>query len=449
MPQLGHCQWDVLCTGHMAGLPSRRTSVMKAPMRGFERDAAGQACLSGTPVMELLAAARAPTPAYLYDIDAISTAVTSLVATLGDPRHLVAYAVKANSAGSILRAVAAAGAGADVVSGAELQVACACGVAPDRVVMSGVAKTDAELDLAIESKILAVQVESLEEIDRLAARARAASRRARVALRVNPGVDAQTHAHVATGHDAAKFGIALADVGAAWERIDRSPDLLQAVGLSTHVGSNLRSPRPYLEAAQTLCTVARARCETGRTLEYLDFGGGFGIDYGQGAVAAGSQYVSETLELVRQQRLVDLRVVIEPGRFVVGPHGVLIARVVQSKESGPRRWVMLDAGMNDLLRPALYQAWHRVEPVEWMPGGTSWRVVGPVCESADDFGSHALGAPPPTAVVIRDAGAYGFAMASQYNGRPLPSEVFVAGGRICSVSQSLGAASWVRNRLDA
>jgi diaminopimelate decarboxylase len=361
----------------------------------------------------------------------------------------VAYAVKANSAGSIVRAVAGAGAGADVVSGAELEVARACGVPPERIVMSGVGKTDPELDLAIRSRILAIQAESVEELERLAVRARAASTRARVTLRINPSVMADTHAHVATGHDDAKFGIALADLGAAWERIDRSPEQLEAVGVSTHVGSNLTSPEPYRKSASAVCSVARARAAQGKPLSYVNFGGGFGIDYGTRPVATPEEFVRAALGLLREEGLRDLKLVVEPGRVVVGPHGVLVARVVQSKRSGSRQWIMIDAGMNDLLRPALYQAHHRVEPLERAPGGDTWRVVGPICESADDFGSHPLGAEPPEAVVIRDAGAYGFAMASQYNGRALPSEVFVASGQVSAVSQSAGAVNWIRSRLSA
>jgi diaminopimelate decarboxylase len=448
MPQLA-ARRSTTSIGHAAGLLPTAVLVMKAPMSGFERNRRGQACLSGSPLSELLAAAQTSTPAYVYDLDAVSNTVGELVATLGEQRHLVAYAVKANSAGSILRAVAAAGAGADIVSAAELQVACACGIASDRVVMSGVGKTDAELDLAIGSRILGVQVESVEEIERVAARAKATGCRARVALRVNPGIDANTHAHVATGHDEAKFGIALDDVGRAWEIVDRSPNLLSPVGVSAHVGSNLTSAQPYLESAKAVCAVASARRAARGQLEYVDFGGGFGIDYGGYAVAGATELVCEALDLLREQGLGDLRMVVEPGRYVVGPHGVLVARVVQTKQSGRRRWVVLDAGMNDLVRPALYQALHRVEPLDRPPGGESWRVVGPVCESADDFGSHPLGQPPPSAVVIRDAGAYGFAMASQYNGRPLPAEVFVSGGRVASVSRSPGATSWVRSRLNA
>jgi diaminopimelate decarboxylase len=418
-------------------------------MLGFSRDARGHALLSGTRLSELIAAAGGPTPAYLYDLDAIADTTRALIAGFGDVPHLVAYAVKANSAGSILRAIAGAGAGADVVSGAELELVLACGVAPERIVISGVAKTDAEIDLAIARGIQAIQAESVEEIERIAARARAAKRRARVSLRVNPGVEIDSHAHIATGHDAAKFGITRPDLAAAWQRVDGARAELEAVGVSAHVGSLLASVDPYLSSARAVCEAARARRAAGHGLSFVNFGGGFGIDYGSKAVPPPADYTRAAVALLKSEGLADLRVVVEPGRALVGPYGVLVARVVQGKQSGTRRWAMIDAGMNDLIRPALYAARHRIEPVDGLPAGPASRVVGPVCESSDDFGEHELGEPLPELVVIRDAGAYGFVMASEYNGRALPAEVFVARGAVQSVSRGRGPAAWIESRLGA
>jgi diaminopimelate decarboxylase len=272
---------------------------------------------------------------------------------------------------------------------------------------------------------------------------------ARVSLRVNPGVAIDSHAHVATGHDEAKFGIARADLGQAWQRVDEAGELLRAVGVSTHVGSMLTSPEPWLASARTLCEVARARRSDKPGLEFVDFGGGFGIDHGERVCAPPADFVRAGLRLLAERGLSDLSLVVEPGRALVGPHGVLVASVVQEKRSGPRRWLMIDAGMNDFIRPALYAARHRIEPLERPPEPPSWRVVGPVCESADDFGDYALGDPVPSRVVIRDVGAYGFAMASEYNGRALPTEVFVASGRVLHVSPTPGALDWVARRLRA
>ncbi len=418
-------------------------------MHGFGRDARGSALLGDAPLARLLAEAGTGTPAYFYDLDAIAAEARALVAAFGDAPHVVAYAIKACSAGSVVRTLAAAGTGADVVSGAELEVALGCGIAPERIVMSGVAKTDAEIDRAIAAGIRAIQLESVEEIVRVAARARASGGRARVSLRINPGVEIDSHAHVATGHDEAKFGIAVGDLAAAWQRIDAAGDALDAVGVSTHVGSMLAETAPYLESAAVVCDAARARRDAGHALAFIDFGGGFGIDYGGRPVRPPADFARAAVELAKRERLDDLVLVVEPGRALVGAYGVLVASVVQDKQSGSRRWTMIDAGMNDLVRPALYGALHRVEPLEREPGGARSRVVGPVCESADDFGEHALGDARPAAVVIRDAGAYGFSMASEYNGRALPAEVFVSGGKVVKTSPSPGAAAWVKRRLDA
>lgn len=418
-------------------------------MSGFERDAQGAAMLGGARLADLLAAAGTPTPLYVYDLDAMAAGTRTLVEAFGDAPGVVAYAVKANTAGSVVRTLAREGAGADVVSAAELEVALAVGVEPERIVMSGVAKSDAELDRAIAAGIHAIQLESVEEIPRVAARARAAGKRARISLRINPGIEIDSHAHVATGHDEAKFGIVQEDLAHAWELIDGQPDTLAAVGVSTHVGSMLATPGPYLESAQVVCDRARARLDAGHSLDFVDFGGGFAIDYGEGPVEPPADFVRAALGLLARERLAGLELIVEPGRALVAPHGVLVARVLSGKVSGARRWAMLDAGMNDLIRPALYQAVHRVEPLERPPGGTRWRVVGPVCESADDFGAHALGDSLPAGVVIRDAGAYGFVMASEYNGRALPAEVFVSGGRVVNVSASPGAHDWVERRLRA
>lgn len=418
-------------------------------MFGFRRDAQARATLSGRLISDLLAEAGVTSPAYLYDLDAIGEEARSLVNALRPGKDVVAYAVKANSAGSIVRKLVGAGTGADVVSGAELRLALSCGVAPSQLVMSGVAKTDAELDAAIGAGILSIQVESVEEVARVAARARAQGRKASISFRLNPNVAIESHRHISTGHDKAKFGVALADMPRAWEAADSARDALDVVGISTHVGSMLTSPSPYLESAAAVCEVARARLAAGGSLRFVDFGGGYGIDYGGRPVRPPAEYAAAALGLLKERGLDQLGLVVEPGRSLVGAHGVLVARVVQSKVSGELRWVMIDAGMNDLIRPALYSAVHRIEPLSSEPAEPSYRVVGPVCESSDDFGSHPLGATPPDWVVIRDAGAYGFTMASEYNGRALPSEVFVEGGRVAKVSRSPGAEAWVERRLGA
>lgn len=411
--------------------------------------------LGGVSLADIARDGRFGTPAYVYDLDAIAAEARDLQAGFDDAPHLVAYAVKANSAGPIVKTLAAEGCGADVVSGAELELALRCGVSADQVVFSGVAKTDAELDLAIgtgPAGIGSIQVESVEEISRIAARARVAGRVARVSLRINPAVDMEaldTHSYIATGHDEAKFGVPLSSVLDALERLARAPEL-KLVGVGSHVGSQLTATEGYLASARALFAFAR-EVRARFPITFVDGGGGFGIDYGEGCPVRPADFIRATRTLQKEMGLGDLALYCEPGRSLVGAHGVLLAHVIQRKIAEPRRWTMIDAGMNDLMRPALYQARHRIVPVSLDPSATvrPYRVVGPVCESSDDFGIHDLPEGPLDDVAILDAGAYGYSMASRYNGRALPAEVFVRGGAVAMATARRPTEDWVQDRLRA
>jgi diaminopimelate decarboxylase len=421
----------------------------------LERDTAGRLSIGTTQRLLLSEAVKGVgTPAYVYDLDAIRDGVRELRAAFGTERHHIAYAVKANSAAEIVRTIAREGAGADVVSGAELGLSLACGIAAERIVFSGVAKRDDELDRAISSGtdgIGAIQVESVEEIARIEARAAFMGWKARVSLRVNPGVeleDLSTHVHIATGHDEAKFGVPLADIPRALEALSRSPHLV-LVGLTAHGGSQFTTTAPYVASAKALFSLAREVLKTHK-LDYVDAGGGFGIDYGDGCEATPSDFVRAALAEKKAHGLDSLALFVEPGRALVGAHGVLMGRVIQQKVSGERRWLMLDAGMNDLMRPALYGAKHRIELADRAhKGELSWRVVGPVCESSDDFGAHPMGESPDGLCAIRDAGAYGYSMASRYNGRALPAEVFVSEGKVVAARAREDDEAWIKDRLAA
>jgi diaminopimelate decarboxylase len=420
---------------------------------GLTRDARG-AVLGGAALAAILRSGRVATPAYVYDLDGIEAEARELSAGFGGAPHLVAYAVKASSAGPIVRAAGRAGCGAEVVSGGELLVALGAGIDADRILFSGVAKQAWEIDAALGAGargILAVTLESVEEVARVEARAAALGRRARVSLRVNPGIEADTHAHVATGHDEAKFGIARGDLAAASEALGRAPHL-DLVGLGGHIGSQLTRTGEYLAAAELFLGLATAHQHAGTPLDFVDFGGGFGVDYGAGCAARPADFARAAARLVAGSEVKGIRIVVEPGRSLVAAHAVLCAGVIGVKRSHfdgeERRWLLIDAGMNDLLRPALYAAWHRVEPLEGAvsPDAPRWRVVGPVCESSDDFGAHPF-AEPPEHVILRDAGAYGFTMASEYNGRALPAEVFLRGGEIAAVHVPRRVADWVAERV--
>ncbi len=428
----------------------------------------GELALGGVPLGDLSrsqaepsdsghASARVGTPTYVYDLDGMAREASELEAAFEGAPHLVAYAVKANSAGPVVRALAAEGCGADVVSGAELLLAMRCGITPERIVYSGVAKRDDELDLAIgvgDAGIRAINVESVEEIPRIAARAAAQGRVACVTLRINPGVDAEeldTHSYIATGHDEAKFGVPLSSLADATAALESARSSVRLVGVTSHAGSQLTSIEAYLASARAVFETAKSL--RGRfALEFVDTGGGFGIDYGDGCSVRPADFIRAARAAQQQHGLGDLALYCEPGRALVGAYGVLLARVIQRKvahgDPEPRRWMMIDAGMNDLMRPALYQARHRVVPVMLQPGARllPYRVMGPVCESSDDFGVHELPEGDLAEVALLDAGAYGYSMASRYNGRPLPAEMFLRGGAVTTVHPRKAVTDWVDDR---
>ena len=418
------------------------------------RDAGGVLCLNGIPLEPLTKLEGVGTPTYVYDLDAMAAEARAIESAFEKASHLVAYAVKANSAGPVIRALAAEGCGADVVSGPELVLANKCGIPVDKIIYSGVAKSDDELDLALglDGKgIRAINVESVEEIQRLAARARAKNQVARVTLRINPGVDEDvidTHKHITTGHDDAKFGIPLSTLNAAVEVLLANAAHVKLVGVAAHAGSQLTAIESYLSSARKVFEIAKS-LRPKFALELVDTGGGFGIDYGKGCPVKPADFIREVRALKTEMGLDDLAFFCEPGRALVGAHGVLVARVIQHKVAPDRRWLMIDAGMNDLMRPALYQAFHRIVPIKTSGQGkeVQMRVVGPVCESSDDFGWHAMPDEPFEHVAILDAGAYGFSMASRYNGRAVPAELFLRGGKVAETKLRRGWADWIDDRI--
>lgn len=428
---------------------------------GTVRLRGGELALGGVPLAGISRhtlddGARVGTPTYVYDLDAMASEARELAAAFEGAPHLIAYAIKANSAGPVVRALASEGCGADVVSGGELLLALRCGISPEAIVYSGVAKTDDELDLAIAAGgvgIRAINIESVEEIARIAARAKAQARVARVTLRINPGVETEelgTHDYIATGHDEAKFGVPLASVSDAVAAIEAAKTAVRLVGVTAHAGSQLTSVEPYVASARVVFETAKALRERS-PLEFVDTGGGFGIDYGEGCPVRPADFIRATRAAQRAHGLEDLALFCEPGRALVGAYGVLLAAIIQQKiapGSPERRWLMIDAGMNDLMRPALYQARHRVVPVTLPEHVTlaAYRVVGPVCESSDDFGVHDLPEAGISEVALLDAGAYGYSMASRYNGRPLPAEVFLRGGAIAAVHPRRPLTDWVDDR---
>ncbi|MCY3672679.1 MAG: diaminopimelate decarboxylase [Alphaproteobacteria bacterium] len=384
--------------------------------------------LAAGPVRLADVAAGVGTPVYVYSADAIEAAYREFEAALAPAR--ICYAMKANGNLAVLRLLAGLGAGADVVSEGELRRALAAGIVPEKVVFSGVGKTDAEMEAALRSGILQINCESASEVRSLSRIAARLGLTASVALRINPDVDAGTLDQISTGRKTDKFGVAWTEAPALFHEAAGLPGLSME-GIAVHIGSQLGDLEPYRRAFGRVAELARMLEADGIAIRRLDLGGGFGI-----------RYRDETpLPLAGYARVVEEEVgglgcelVVEPGRRLVGPAGVLLARVVAVKETPARRFVIVDAGMNDLVRPMMYGAWHDILPLAAPPEGAEYRpadVVGPVCETTDKFADERL-LPPLEAgdlVAFCEAGAYGAVMASTYNGRPLVPEVLVRGGR--------------------
>jgi diaminopimelate decarboxylase len=377
-------------------------------------------------------ARRFGTPLYVYSGDQIAERLSLFQQALAGRDHLVCYAVKANSALAILKLLASRGAGFDIVSGGELQRVLAA--APDasaRVVFSGVGKTAPEIDLALKAGILEFNVESESELALLAARARKLKRVASFALRVNPDVFADTHPYISTGLREHKFGIDIRQALRIYKTAEGNR-WLQAHGVSVHIGSQIRSAQPFGKAIERVAKLVAQLKHEGIALESVDAGGGLGIDYHRGAFDAAAKVTEYAAAIQHALAGFEGRLLIEPGRFLVAQAGALVARVLTVKRNGKKTFVITDAAMNDLIRPALYQAHHEIVPVRPRSGRASAvDVVGPVCESGDFFARDRKLKPlePGDLVALLDAGAYGMAQSSNYNTRLRPAEVLVEGSK--------------------
>lgn len=362
------------------------------------------------------------TPGYVYCRRAIVSRFRQFTAAFGDSRHMICYAVKANPATAIISTLARAGAGFDIVSGGELARVLEGGGTADRVVFSGVGKMDEEIEAALDAGIRSFNIESPAELQRLNQLALRRGAVAPVALRVNPDVTASTHPHISTGGSNHKFGITQQQVAGLAAQMQAMRGVALK-GLAMHIGSQIEQLGPLIAAAGRLCWLVDELRETGISLDHVDLGGGLGI--GPAAPAIGD-YVSALTEVFRQHP--DLEIVIEPGRSMVARAGVLLTRVVRIKHNEVKSFAVVDAGMNDLLRPALYQAHHDIINVETNgapPSGT-YDIVGPVCETGDTLGSwRRLAIREGSLLAIMDAGAYGAAMSSHYNSRPRCTEVMI------------------------
>ena len=392
----------------------------------------GRLYAEGVPLEEV--AAKFGTPCYVYSRAALEARFDAYLDAFAGRPARVCYAVKANGNLAVLGVLAARGAGFDIVSGGELARVRAAGGAARHVVFSGACKLDGELQYALAQEIACFNVESAPELERLSALARDAGREARVSIRVNPDVEAGGHRHISTGKREHKFGLAMEDAGAVIERARALPGV-RLVGVACHIGSQMMSLAPLGAALGQLASFVRDLQADGVALEHVDAGGGLGIDH-QGRTAPTPADYAEVV--ITALGGLGLEIVLEPGRSIAGPAGLLLTRVAYLKQGHGRKFALVDAAMNDLIRPALYEAWHDIVPVT--TGGTPdpepVDVVGPVCETGDFLGrDRQLPAAAGDLLAVLDGGAYGFAMSSNYNARPRACEVMVSGAAAHVVRQ--------------
>ena len=389
------------------------------------------------------------TPCYVYSRAAIETHWRQFDSAFGSRRHRVCYAVKANGSLAVLNLLARLGSGFDIVSAGELGRVLAAGGSAGGVVFSGVGKSRLEIEAALRRQILCFNAESAAELERLQEVAVALKVRVPVSLRVNPDVDAQTHPYIATGLRDSKFGIPLTEAAQLvqeWARFDQ----LDLVGLDCHIGSQLTSLAPFEDALARVLDFAGKLVDQGCALRHLDVGGGLGVRYQDEEPPAPEAYVAAVCRALQESRVPELEILIEPGRAIVAAAGVLLTRVEYLKQTATKHLAIVDAGMNDMIRPALYGAWHPLDPIETRAGqATTYDVVGPVCESTDVLArDRALVIEAGDVLAMGMAGAYGMSMASNYNSRPLPAEVMVDRDRFTIIRQRQSeTALWMGERL--
>lgn len=373
------------------------------------------------------------TPFYLYSAQTLTTHFQAVDGAFAAIRHLTAFAVKANSNLAILRLFASLGGGADIVSGGELFRVLKAGVPPEKIVFAGVGKTREEIAEALRAKILLFNVESPQELLAIDEVARSLKKRARISLRVNPHIDPKTHPYISTGLKQSKFGI---DIGQALDQYKLAATLkgIEVVGVHHHIGSQLTEVHPFVDALARVLELVDQLAGLGLTIRYLDMGGGLGIPYKDETPPSPRQMAEAVLPLLADR---DLTLIVEPGRVLVGNAGILVTKVLYTKEGEAKNFLVVDAGMSDLIRPSLYEAYHEIRPVVRVVDRPLRMVdvVGPICESGDFLAQDRQlpSCEPGELLAVMSAGAYGFAMASRYNSRPFIPEVLVKGARFAVV----------------
>jgi diaminopimelate decarboxylase len=387
------------------------------------------------------------TPLYVYSHGHMREQYRALADAMAEVSPLICYSVKANSNVAVIKAFAGLGAGLDIVSGGELYRARRAGVDPARIVFAGVGKTEAEIEYALREGILFFTVESEPEAERISECAARLGATGRIAFRVNPDVDPQTHKYISTGKRENKFGLDIERIARAYEDAARLPGI-EISGLHMHIGSQILSTDPFTAALARVSELCHNLKSEFATFRYLDIGGGIGIRYrsDQEPLTA-ANYAAKVVPLLKDT---GLSVVLEPGRNMVGNAGILVCRVQYVKDNPLKKFIVVDAGMNDLIRPALYQAHHDILPVRETEGTVHGDLVGPICESGDFIAADRdlPAVEPGDLLAVMSAGAYGFVMASNYNSRPRPAEIMVDGGRAFEACRRETWQDLVRNEID-
>lgn len=396
-----------------------------------------------------LIAEQVGTPCYVYSHATVLRQFRAFDAAFNEIPHLVAYAVKANSTLALLRLLAKEGAGADIVSGGELYRALQAGIEPQRIVFAGVGKSDGEIRDALESDILMFNVESSAELRTIDRVAGGMQRRARVALRINPDIDPQTHPYISTGLKKSKFGISAERALEEFKLATTLPHI-EIVGVHKHIGSQLTQVSPFVDAIKKMLILIEQLAGIGAPIRYLNVGGGLGITYQDETPPKPQDLAQAIAPLIKDLKC---RLIFEPGRSIVGNAGVLLTKVLYHKANPDKTFLIVDAAMNDLLRPSLYGAYHDIKPVREVRDKLKKQalvdVVGPVCESGDFLAKDRMMslADPGELLVVMSAGAYGFSMASNYNSRPRVPEVLVRGGEIHVIRAREEYADLVRGEM--
>jgi diaminopimelate decarboxylase len=376
------------------------------------------------------------TPCYVYSRAALEAQWSALDQAFGEHPHTICYAVKANSNIAVLNLLARLGSGFDIVSKGELSRVLKAGGDPRKVVFSGVAKSKNELAFAMKNNVLSINIESVAELERVQEVAASLNVSASIAFRVNPDVDPETHPYISTGMDEAKFGVTMEAAFEAYQRAAQLPNI-EIHGIACHIGSQITKTSPFTDALEIVVNMVKRLANEGIHIKQLDLGGGLGIDYQGETPPSAEKYVQSMIQGMKSLG-VDLPIAIEPGRYIAGNSGVLLTRVEFLKHNTTKNFAIVDAGMNDLLRPALYQAFHTIKPVKQHSSEEAkvFDVVGPVCESACVLGyDRRLSVSPGDLLAVLSSGAYSFTMANNYNSRNRPPEVMVDGTQTHVVRQ--------------